>query len=78
MPRPRLPLAIAGGAAVLAIGGFLVFQQFLAGDSVPALSLAPSAPGASAIAEPTVGAEGTFAPFSGTHQHGQRKRDHRT
>ena len=66
MSRPRLPLAIAAGVAVLAIGGFLVFQQFLAGDSVPALSLAPSAPGASAPAEPAVGAGGTSAPTDAT------------
>ena len=66
MTRPRLPLAIAGGVAVLAIGGFLVFQQFLAGDSVPALSFAPTTPGASATTEPSVGAGATSAPFDAT------------
>ena len=62
MTRPRLPLVIAAGVAVLAIGGFLVFQQFLVGDSVPALSFAPTTPGASATAEPSVGTGGLSAP----------------
>lgn len=54
MLRTRLPLVIAAAIAVLVIGGFLVFQQFLAGDSVPALSLSPTtAPRASATADPT-------------------------
>lgn len=66
MTRPRLPLVIAAGVAVLAIGGFLVFQQFLAGDSVPALSFAPTAPGTSSTASPTVGAGGTSAPLDTT------------
>ncbi len=66
MTRPRLPLVIAGGVAVLAIGGFLVFQQFLAGDSVPALSFAPTTPGASATTEPSVGAGAPSAPFDAT------------
>lgn len=67
MTRPRLPLVIAAGVGVLAIGGFLVFQQFLAGDSVPALSLAPTmTPGASATVEPSVDAGGTSAPIDPT------------
>jgi len=48
MSRPPLPLVIGGLLVVVALGGFLVFQQFLAGDSVPVLTLAPtSAPVAS-------------------------------
>lgn len=69
MSRSRLPFAIAIGIAVLAIGGFLTFQQFLAGDSVPALSLAPTAPDASATTEPGVSPtadQGTSAPVEAT------------
>lgn len=66
MTRPRLPLVIAAGVAVLAIGGFLVFQQFLAGDSVPALSFVPTAPGASATTEPSVGSGAASAPVDAT------------
>ena len=66
MTRPRLPLVIAVGVAVLAIGGFLVVQQFLAGDSVPALSFAPTTPGASATTEPSVGSGATSAPVDAT------------
>lgn len=66
MTRPRLPLAIATAVGVAAIGVFLVFQQFLAGDSVPTLSLAPTTPGAAATAAPSVGAGGTSAPVDGT------------
>lgn len=53
MSRPPLPLVIGGLLVVVALGGFLVFQQFLAGDSVPALTLAPtSAPASSATSGP--------------------------
>ena len=53
MSRPPLPLVIGGLFVVVALGGFLVFQQFLAGDSVPALTLAPtSAPVDSATSGP--------------------------
>ena len=66
MTRPRLPLVIAAGIAVVAIGGFLVFQQFLAGDSVPGLSFAPTTPGATPTSEPSVGTGGTLAPVDAT------------
>ena len=53
MSRPPLPLVIGGLLVVVALGGFLVFQQFLAGDSVPVLTLAPtSAPVASGASGP--------------------------
>ncbi len=62
MTRPRLPLVFAAGIALVAIGGFLAFQQFLAGDSVPELSFTPtSTPGASATAETPGGTGGTSA-----------------
>ena len=43
MPRSRLPYVLVLAAAAVALGGFLVFQQFLAGDSVPQLTLPPVA-----------------------------------
>ena len=53
MSRPPLHVVIGGLLVVVAFGGFLVFQQFLAGDSVPVLTLAPtSAPVASATSDP--------------------------
>jgi polyisoprenoid-binding protein YceI len=53
MSRPPLPVLVGGLLVVVALGGFLVFQQFLAGDSVPALTLAPtSTPVASATSDP--------------------------
>lgn len=66
MTPPRLPLVIAGGVAVLTIGGFLVFQQFLAGDSVPALSFPPTTASASGTTEPSVGSGATTAPVDTT------------
>ena len=80
MSRPRLLAALSGMLAVAVLGGFLVFQQFLAGDSVPALSFAPSAapgavspagsldPGPTDVAiEPTVdGIAGTWRIGSGS------------
>ena len=61
MTRPRLPLVIAAGVAVLTIGGFHVFQQFLAGDSVPALSFPLTTASASGTTEPSVGSGATTA-----------------
>lgn len=43
MPRSRLPLLVVAVIAVLAVGGFLVFQGFLAGDDVARLTLPPVA-----------------------------------
>ncbi|MCI0581904.1 MAG: hypothetical protein L0227_03255 [Chloroflexi bacterium] len=43
MSSSRLPLALAVVAVVAVLGGFLVFQQFLAGDDVARLTLAPVA-----------------------------------
>jgi polyisoprenoid-binding protein YceI len=43
MPRSRLPLILAVAAVAVVLGGFLVFQQFLAGDNVAALTLPPTA-----------------------------------
>ena len=40
MLRSRLPLAIVGAIAVVALGSLLVVHNFLAGDSEPALSIA--------------------------------------
>lgn len=50
MPPSRLPLALAVAALVVALGGFVVHQQFLAGDDVARLTLAPAA---SSSADPT-------------------------
>ena len=43
MPRTRLPVVLAVAAAVALLGGFVVAQQFLAGDDVARLTLPPSA-----------------------------------
>jgi len=43
MPPSRLPLILAVVAIVAVLGGFVVFQQFLAGDDVARLTLPPSA-----------------------------------
>ena len=43
MPRSRLPLLLVLAVAATALGGFVVFQGFLAGDSVPQLTLPPVA-----------------------------------
>jgi polyisoprenoid-binding protein YceI len=43
MSRSRLPIGAALAVAAVAFGGVLVFQQFLAGDSVPTLTLPPLA-----------------------------------
>src|SRR5262245_22662940 len=42
MSRQRLPLILALGAVAIVLGGFLVFQQFLAGDNVARLTLPPA------------------------------------
>jgi polyisoprenoid-binding protein YceI len=54
MPRSRLPIIAAIVVAVVAIGGFLAYRQFLAGDSVPQLTLPPIS-----VASGTSGAAGT-------------------
>lgn len=43
MPPSRLPLALAVAALVIVLGGFVVVQQFLAGDDVARLTLPPAA-----------------------------------
>ena len=43
MPRSRLPLILALAVVAVALGGFLVYQQFLAGDDVARLTLPPAA-----------------------------------
>lgn len=54
MSRSQLPVAIGGLLVVIALGGLLAFQQFLAGDSVPVLTLAPTGgPVAPATSAPT-------------------------
>ncbi|MBA3877257.1 MAG: hypothetical protein C0498_10025 [Anaerolinea sp.] len=55
MSRSRLRLVLALAAAVIALGGFLAFRQFLAGDDVARLTLAPSlaTPAATASDGPT-------------------------
>ena len=51
MTRPPTSPCLAAAVCHHDIGGFLVFQQFLAGDSVPALTLAPTTtPGTAATA----------------------------
>jgi polyisoprenoid-binding protein YceI len=81
MPSSRLPLVLAVAAVVAVLGGFLVFQQFLAGDDIARLTLAPiasasvgstaTAPGSaepSASAAPTQngGRTATAAELAGT------------
>jgi polyisoprenoid-binding protein YceI len=44
MPRTRVPLVVAVALVAVAVGGFLIFQQFLAGDDVARLTLAPATP----------------------------------
>jgi polyisoprenoid-binding protein YceI len=41
MPSSRLSLVLAVAAVVVVLGGFIVVQQFLAGDDVARLTLAP-------------------------------------
>jgi len=43
MSRSRLPLFIALAAVAIVLGGFVLYQQFLAGDNVARLTLAPVA-----------------------------------
>ena len=50
MPRSRLPLVLALAAVVAVLGGFVVVQQFLAGDDVARLTLPPVA---AATADPS-------------------------
>ena len=61
MPRSRLPIIAAIVVAAVAIGGFLAYQQFLAGDSVPQLTLPPVA-----ISSATPGTAGTSTDPSAT------------
>jgi polyisoprenoid-binding protein YceI len=43
MPRSRLPVVLSVAAVIALLGGFVVFQQFLAGDDVARLTLPPPA-----------------------------------
>ncbi len=67
MSRSRLQIIISVGIVAVALGGFLVYQQFLAGDSVPALSLAPTnGPSAAATGAPTSSLARTATPIDAT------------
>ena len=57
--RSRLPIVAALLVAALAIGGFVVFHQFLAGDSVATLTLPP-------VGSATPGTGGSSADTSGS------------
>ena len=63
MSRSRLPLVLGLAAIALVLGGFAIFQQFLAGDDVARLTLPPvsAQPTASdaATADPSATAEAT-------------------
>ena len=59
MPRSRLPVVLSVAAVVALLGGFVVFQQFLAGDDVARLTLPPPAtdgPSTDPAASSTTGA----------------------
>ena len=66
MPRSRLILVVAGLVAVIGIGGFIVYDQVLRGDSAAALTLptASSAPASAPAAGATSAAGTTSAPGS--------------
>ncbi|MBF8291011.1 MAG: hypothetical protein HW391_1979 [Chloroflexi bacterium] len=52
MPRSRLSLILAGAAVAAVLGGSLIFQQFLAGDDIARLTLAPAAASGAPSATP--------------------------
>jgi len=58
----RRPILLVALLAALLVGGFLVYDQFLAGDDVPPLTLPSASPGASV----SPGASATPAPSGGT------------
>ena len=67
MSRSRLPLALALAAVALVIGGVFVFQQFLAGDDVARLTLAPTTSAEPASSEdPSTDPSATSDATSGT------------
>lgn len=68
MPSSRLPLALAAIAAVVVLGGFFTVQQFLAGDDVARLTLAPvaTASSGSTSSEPTASADASDGTGGGT------------
>ncbi|HET9436520.1 MAG TPA: YceI family protein [Candidatus Limnocylindrales bacterium] len=49
MPRSRLPIVLAVAVLAIALGGIVVVQQFLAGDDVARLTLAPSPAASTAL-----------------------------
>ena len=63
----RRPLILVAVLAALLVGGFLVYDQFLAGDNVPRLTL----PSASPTASESPGASATPAPSGGTATAGE-------
>ena len=65
MPRSRLPLIISLAVVAVVLGGFVVFQQFLAGDEVAALTLPPTATSA-ASSGATDGPSSTADPSGST------------
>jgi polyisoprenoid-binding protein YceI len=67
MPRSRL-IIIAGVVIVLvvAIGGFVVYDQVLRGDNVAALALPSAAPSTAASTAPGASSAASAAPSSGT------------
>ncbi|MCI0344010.1 MAG: hypothetical protein L0221_01020 [Chloroflexi bacterium] len=44
----RRPLVLVALLVAIAVGGFLVYAQFLAGDNVPPLTLPPASPSGAA------------------------------
>ncbi|HZM71792.1 MAG TPA: hypothetical protein VFC71_00310, partial [Candidatus Polarisedimenticolia bacterium] len=63
----RRPILLVALLAALLVGGFLVYDQFLAGDDVPPLTLPSASPGASV----SPGASATPAPSGGTATAGE-------
>lgn len=65
MPRSRLPLILALAVVAVALAGFVVYGQFLAGDDVARLTLPPAASAPTAAA-PSEGPGFSDGPGSGT------------
>jgi len=53
MPRSRSPIIVVGVVLAIVIGGFVVYDQVLRGDSTEALSLPSAAPSSAASSAPT-------------------------
>ncbi|MBI3746318.1 MAG: YceI family protein [Chloroflexi bacterium] len=53
MPRSRLPIALTLAVVVAGLAAFLVYRQFLAGDSVARLTLPPATVAAGSTASPS-------------------------